>query len=117
MKIETEGTYKVVVFLPPDRLEEMMEAVNEAAGSIFPGYDRTFSYFPVTGTWRSLEGSNPFSGAIGMVSQDQEIRLEFAVFGKDLLAAVKAVRAVHPYEKPAIDIFAFKSGLSLLQDD
>lgn len=114
MSIDAEGIYKVVVYLPEEFLEKAMEAVNGTVGSIFPGYDRTFSYFPVTGTWRSLEGSNPYTGTVGEVSTEAEMRLEFAVFGRDLLAALRVIRDVHPYETPAIDVVPMLSGLRLL---
>lgn len=114
MSIDAEGIYKVVVYLPEEFLEKAMEAVNGTVSSIFPGYDRTFSYFPVTGTWRSLEGSNPYAGEVGEVSTETEMRLEFAVFGRDLPVALRAIREVHPYEAPAIDVMPMLSGLRLL---
>ena len=114
MDIEKNGLYKVVVFLPEEFLELMMYAVDAVTRRVFPGYDRTFSYFPVTGTWRTLEDADPYSGKVGEISVDREMRLEFAVQGRDLLEALKAVRENHPYETPAIDVMPIMSGLTLL---
>lgn len=114
MDIENNALYKVIIFLPAEFLDSMMDAVDVVTESVFPGYDRTFSYFPVTGTWKSLAGAKPYSGTTGEISVDQEMRLEFAVRGKDLLEALRAVKKIHPYEAPAIDVLPMMSGLTLL---
>ena len=96
--------FKMVVFVPEEYLEKMMDSVTEAISPVYPNYTRTFSYSKVTGTWLPLEGSDPFLGTHGKIETAEETRLEFIVFEKDIKAAVKAVRGVHPYEEPAIDI-------------
>ncbi len=114
MRIDDDAVYKVVAYLPESHLDIAMDAVNESMESLFPNYDRTFSHFPVTGTWRSLEGSNPYSGEAGRISSEPELRLEFGVRGRDLLRALRALRDVHPYEEPAIDVFPMLAARDLL---
>jgi hypothetical protein len=96
--------FKVSVCIPPDRADELMDAVDAAIAPVHPGYDRTFSVIESTGTWRSLEGSDPYDGAVGEVTTARELIVGFAVDETDLPAAVAAVVAVHPYEEPCIDI-------------
>ena len=96
--------YKVATSVPREYLEEMMDRITERIEPLYPGYDRVFSYWPITGTWRPLEGSDPFIGTPGKIETAEECRLEFAVAEKDLAAAVRAIRDVHPYEEPAIDV-------------
>ncbi len=96
--------YKVATSVPKEHLGEMMDRISESIEPLYPGYDRVFSYWPVTGTWRPLEGSDPFIGTPGRIAVAEEFRLEFAVAEKDLAAAVRAIRDVHPYEEPAIDV-------------
>lgn len=98
------GCFKIAVNVPPDFLEDVMDAVTASIEPLYPGYDRCFCHWPVTGTWRPLEGSNPFDGRIGEICVAREIRLEFAVKERDLRNAVGAIRRVHPYEEPAIDV-------------
>lgn len=81
-----------------------MDAVTASIQPLYPGYDRCFTYWPVTGTWRPLEGSHPFDGEIGRICTASEIHLEFAVSMKYLKKAVEAVCRAHPYEEPAIDV-------------
>ena len=104
MKAGDEELFKVSVNVPEEYLEKMMDSINSKTGPVYPGYDRTFGHFRVTGTWRPLAGSRPFKGTIGEIEAADEIRLEFIVRGKDLGDAVKEIVSVHPYEEPAIDI-------------
>ena len=96
--------FRFSVNVPSEFLDKMMDAITDAIKSPYPGYERAFGYFPVTGTWRSLEGSNPYKGKIGEIEIADEMRLEFIVSEKDIKIAVAAIRKVHPYEEPAIDI-------------
>ncbi len=96
--------YKISVAIPAEYKDELMDAVNGSMQQIYPGYDRVFSIARTEGTWRSLEGSDPFIGKAGEVSVEEELRIDFAVKAEDLKAVVRAIRSVHPYEEPAIDI-------------
>lgn len=96
--------YKIGVNIPESHLTRMMDAVAEVARPIYPGYDRVFCWWPVKGTWRPLEGSDPYRGKVGEVEVSDEMRVEFAVLEDDLGKAVDAVRRAHPYEEPAIDV-------------
>jgi len=95
---------KVTVNVPEEFLERIMDSVNSVMDPVFPGYDRTFSYYPVTGTWRPLKGSSPYKGTVGKIEVSDEIKLEFAVKRKDLKKVIEVIEKIHPYEEPAIDI-------------
>lgn len=109
--------YKIGVNVPNDHLEALMDALDGVVTPIYPGYDRVFSWWPVTGCWRTLEGSDPYDGRIGEVTVAEEVRLEFAVLEGDLGAAVDAVRRAHPYEEPAIDVIPMIPWKSVIPSD
>ena len=118
--MSTDVIYKIAVNIPPDHLDVLMDEVNTSIDPVYPGYDRTFSYWKVTGTWRPLPGSDPYLGETGRIEVADEVRVEFAVREKDLRNAVEAVRRVHPYEEPAIDVIpmiGWKSILTQTSDD
>lgn len=100
----SEKLFIVYVGIPPQYSEALKDAVSAAIKPIYPGYDRVFTEFPVKGTWRSLEGSDPYNGEIGKITVAEELRIEFAVKEDDLPAAVNAIRSVHPYEEPGITV-------------
>jgi hypothetical protein len=96
--------YKISVAIPEEYMDELMDEVNASMRSLYPGYDRAFSVTRTEGTWRSLEGSDPFIGTVGEVTVAKEVRIDFAIKKEDLRSVVHAIRKVHPYEEPAIDI-------------
>ena len=104
MDIAEHGNYKITVNVPDEYLDDLMDRLNDAIDPVYPGYDRTFTYHRVTGTWRPLPGSSPFKGTIGEIEAAEEMKLEFVVKGKDVRSAVNVINDVHPYEEPAIDI-------------
>jgi len=101
---DNDEVFKISVNVPDEFLEKLMDSVNSVMEPVYPGYDRTFSYSRVTGTWRPLKGSSPFKGTIGKIEISDEMRLEFVVKRKDLKKVVDIIEKIHPYEEPAIDI-------------
>ncbi len=98
------NAYKIAVNIPLGSERMFMDSINEVLTPLYPGYDRCFHWWTVTGTWRPLEGSSPFQGEIGEIEECQETRLEFAVHEDDLEKVVSRIVEVHPFEEPAIDV-------------
>ena len=96
--------FKVGVEIPEEFLQEFMDSVNDVMEPLYPNYDRTFSYWPVKGTWRPLPGADPYDGTVGRIQVSDEVRVEFAVKEKDLEKVLERILQVHPYEEPAIDV-------------
>ncbi|MCQ2069728.1 MAG: hypothetical protein MJZ68_01170 [archaeon] len=97
-------TYGIGVDVPKDFLEMLMDCIDEVMEPLYPGYRRSFRYYPVTGTWLTLEGSNPFIGSPGKISVEEEYHLEFVVKKEDLGKVLKVIDEKHPYEEPAVDV-------------
>ena len=62
----------------------------------------------VTGTGQFLpgDGASPAVGSVGAVEQVVEDRVEVIAPARPRRAVLSAMRAAHPYEEPAFDIFA-----------
>lgn len=96
--------YKICTYIPAEYSDLLMDNITKIVTPMYPGYDRTFTLMDVTGTWRALEGSNPYNGHIGKITTAEEVRIEFSIHSKDLKAVVETILRIHPYEEPAIDI-------------
>jgi hypothetical protein len=95
---------KLEIFIPATHLEPLREALREAGAGAFGNYDSTLSYSPVTGCWRPLPGANPYDGEVGVLREADELKVEVCCASERVEGAVAAVRAVHPYEEPVINV-------------
>jgi hypothetical protein len=97
---------KLVVFVPPDALDAVREALFEAGAGRIGGYERCSWYGEGTGTFLGGAGTSPARGEAGREERVRELRLE-TVFPAELQREiVAALRAAHPYEEPAFDVYA-----------
>jgi hypothetical protein len=96
---------KLVVFVPHKALEEVRDALFAAGAGRIGAYERCSWYADGTGTFRPLAGSAPTIGELGKEERVPEYRLE-TVFPEEAQSqVVSALRAAHPYEEPAFDIY------------
>jgi hypothetical protein len=96
---------KLVVFVPADALDAVRDALFAAGAGRIGDYERCSWYAEGTGTFRGGEGSQPAVGEPGREERVPELRLE-TVFPSPLQAqVVAALRAAHPYEEPAYDVY------------
>jgi hypothetical protein len=98
--------YKLVVFVPPAALDAVRDAVFAAGAGRIGEYERCSWYTEGVGTFSALPGANPTVGEVGEEEHVPELRLEtvFPFEARDKVVA--ALRAAHPYEEPAFDVYA-----------
>jgi hypothetical protein len=58
----------------------------------------------VQGTYRPLAGANPAVGEIGELFYGSECKIETNCEEDFVAAAIQAVRKIHPYEEPLINV-------------
>lgn len=96
--------FKLEIFIPETHFENLRKALQEADAGHIGNYDSCLSYSKVTGTWRPLAGTNPFIGKEGEVSEEEELKVEVTVKAENLKDTLKAIKQVHPYEEPVINV-------------
>ncbi len=101
----TEKLYKIVVFVPRGYEEEVRNAMAEAGAGWIGDYSHCTFNLEGTGTFKPLEGSNPFIGEKGKVEEVLEIRLETVVTGEDRGKVINNMVKAHPYEEVAYDLY------------
>ena len=96
---------KLVVFVPPDALDDVRDALFAAGAGRIGEYERCSWYTAGTGTFLGGDGANPTVGSRGVEERVPELRLE-TVFPEERMAeVVSALRRAHPYEEPAFDVY------------
>ena len=102
--MEPMSCCKLEIFLPQTHLEALARALQEVDAGHIGRYDCCLSYSPVISCWRPLEGASPYLGRPGEVSREPELKVEVTCRRERLEETLAAVKAVHPYEEPVINV-------------
>jgi hypothetical protein len=102
-------TRKLVVFVPPEALDVVRDAVFAAGAGRIGAYERCSWYTEGTGTFRGGEGTAPAVGESGEEERVPELRLETVYPSEREDEVVAALLAAHPYEEPAYDLYSLAS--------
>ena len=96
---------KIAVFVPVSHADKVSGALAEAGAGRIGNYDSCSFSVKGVGRFRGLDGSKPFIGKVGEIEKVEEERIETICPTEKLDEVLAAVKEVHPYEEPAIDIY------------
>jgi hypothetical protein len=102
---------KLEIFIPETHVDRLREALAPPGAGVIGNYDHCCSIMPVKGYWRPLAGADPYDGTVGEISEGHECKVEVNCLREILSQVIKAVRAVHPYEEPLINIIPLVDGI------
>lgn len=103
-----QQVYRITTFVPPDRLDGLLEGVARVVPLVYGHYDRA-AWWSAEGVeqFRPLPGARPTVGRENETSRVASIRVEFAI-PRDpaLLERLLSQGLVpnHPFEEPAVFI-------------
>jgi len=100
---------KLVVFVPPEALDTVRDALFAAGAGRIGKYERCSWYTEGTGTFFAGPGAQPSVGKAGREEHTRELRLETVYPAEKHDAVVAALRDAHPYEEPAFDVYELLS--------
>lgn len=95
---------KIEIFIPETHLSVLRAALRSVDAGHIGKYDGCLSYSRVTSCWRPLEGTHPYLGEIGTFSEEPELKVEVTCLREKVEETVAAVKRVHPYEEPVINV-------------
>lgn len=101
--MEKQKSYKVVVYVPLQHADAIRQAIGEAGGGRIGNYSHCSFSSRGIGRFVPHEGAKPVVGEAGKLEEVEEERIEFVCEETCLQDVLVAIRAVHPYEEPAID--------------
>ena len=100
---------KLVTFCPDDHAEKVRSALFDEGCGRIGSYDECSYNVQGTGTFRALEGADPYVGKKGVRHSESEIRIE-CVFQAHLEEKIiRALMNAHPYETVAYDIYVLEN--------
>jgi dinuclear metal center YbgI/SA1388 family protein len=100
------GLDKWVVYVPRENAAAVQDAVFEAGAGHIGDYSHCSWTVSGIGQFLPHEGASPAVGSVGSVEKVAEDRFEVVAPARARGAVLAAMRAAHPYEEPAFDIFA-----------
>lgn len=95
---------KLEIFIPKSHFPKLRLALQSVGAGKIGNYDSCLAYSRVTGSWRPLQGSQPYIGVHGEISEAPELKVEVNIRKDALQETLKAIREVHPYEQPVINV-------------
>jgi hypothetical protein len=96
---------KLVVFVPPEALDAVRDAIFAVGAGRIGDYERCSWYVEGTGTFMGGESTSPTVGERGREERVRELRLETVFPEERQDEVVAALRGAHPYEEPAFDVY------------
>ena len=97
---------KWVIFVPAENAEVLREALFAAGAGRIGDYSHCSWSITGTGQFLPGTGASPTIGTVGAVKHVQEDRLEVIAPASLRARVLAAMRAAHPYEEPAFDVFS-----------
>jgi dinuclear metal center YbgI/SA1388 family protein len=109
-----EGTLKkLVTFAPSKNAGEVRDALFSSGAGAIGNYNECSFNLEGKGTFKPLEGSDPYTGKIGERHSEEETRIE-VIFPEYLeTQLISSLKKAHPYEEVAYDIYS----LANVRDD
>jgi len=96
--------FKIEIYCPQENIDEILAALANAHAGEIGQYDHCSTVSEVQGSYRPLEGANPAIGEVGKVFVGSEYKIEINCREEFLVDDIQAVREVHPYEEPVINV-------------
>lgn len=102
--IDGQKYFKLVVFVPKSHIENVHKALCDGGAGHIGNYSHCTFMSEGIGTFKALDGANPFIGEVGEMEQVSEYKLETIVSDKNLKTVIKEMVQAHPYEEVAYDV-------------
>jgi hypothetical protein len=96
---------KIVVFVPHSHAEAVRQALGDAGAGRIGLYSHCSYSVDGVGRFKPLAGAQPAIGEVGQFEEVEEERIECICERGKARQALEAIRGVHPYEEPAIDVY------------
>jgi len=106
---ETEQLYKIVIYVPLSHVGTVRKTLGDSGAGHIGNYSHCTFQTQGEGTFKPLEGTNPYIGKQGEMEFVDEVRMETIVPESKLTQVIQDMIDSHPYEEPAYDIYPVKN--------
>lgn len=103
--VNQEAYDKVTVFVPESHSQTVYQAMSAAGAGTVENYSGCAFLTEGEGCFLPMDGAHPYLGKVGEKESVREIRIEMVCVKSQTPHVIQAMKAAHPYEIPAYDIF------------
>lgn len=104
-----ENIYKISVFVPVSHALKVRDAMTREGAGYIGGYSHCTFMGEGKGSFKALDGSEPYVGMINELTTVDETKIESVVREENLDRVIKAMLKVHPYEEVAYDVYKLEN--------
>ncbi len=104
----------IVAFAPPVSSDDVIDAMAAAGAGDIGNYSRCSFRSEGTGSFVPSGMAHPAVGEIGVVNEENEVRIEMVAPRRRVDAVVAALVGAHPYEEPAYDVIDSRSNAGFI---
>jgi hypothetical protein len=101
--------HKIVVFVPVTHADAVRDAIGRAGGGSSGNYTHCSFSVRGIGRFQPEQHAHPAIGQVGRLEEVEEERIEIACDSLRVKDVVAAIVKAHPYEEPALDIWALET--------
>ncbi|MDM5338982.1 Nif3-like dinuclear metal center hexameric protein [Fictibacillus enclensis] len=101
--------YKLAVYVPEQHSTKVRDAMAAAGAGHIGNYSHCTFNTSGEGTFKPLEGTDPFIGTKGQLEAVSELKIETVVQEERMNQVVAAMVQAHPYEEVAYDVYELKN--------
>ncbi len=100
---------KIVTFVPAQFVGKVQNAMSDAGAGVIGNYAHCSFGATGFGSFKGNDEAKPAVGKKKTLESVEEVRLEMIVKQWDVANAVKAMKAAHPYEEVAYDVYPLQN--------
>lgn len=109
--VDKEKYFKLCVYVPKSHIEDVRDAICSTGAGHIGNYSHCTFQIDGVGTFKPLEGTNPFIGTRGTLEKVSEYKLETIVSSTHLNTTIEKMLKAHPYEEVAYDVIPLKNDI------
>jgi len=109
MVITGSKKVKIVVFVPETHTDVVRRAMGKAGAGEIGNYSFCSFSSRGIGRFKPEKGADPHIGEVGKFEEVAEERIETVCSAEKLQEVIKAIKAVHPYDEVALDVYLLEN--------
>lgn len=104
-----KNLFKVAVYLPKSHAKAIREAFHKGGAGHIGNYSHCTFQGEGKGSFKPLQGSDPYSGRVDKLSLVDEYKMESIVPEQNLQSVIKEIEKAHPYDEVAYDVYRLEN--------